>query len=227
MSGSKKINFFVHGATGKMGQNVLAILQRIKIVKCVDSLKLANVCIDFSSPEGVDRLLRDLKGTQTALVSGTTGLSDEQFKKLKIESNRRAILWSSNFSPGLWAVRSALKAFSAVADFDFTIDEIHHTEKKDNPSGTAITLHKDLEKAVGKKVDKPVGKRVGGVFGIHTITAGSKNELIRLEHTAMNRIVFAQGAVDSALWIVNQSPGLYSMDEFMTKSAFNHLTTTS
>ena len=126
-------------------------------------------------------------------------------------------MWSANFSPGLWALRKALKSFAAIKEFDFTIDEIHHTEKKDNPSGTALILQKDLEAAIGKKISKPLGRRVGGVFGIHTIMAGSKNELIKVEHTAMNRTVFAQGAVDAALWIVNQSTGYYSMDDFMAK----------
>ncbi len=215
MSKEKKTRIYVHGASGKMGQIASALLEATKNVEVVHSLHFAEVCVDFTSPAGIDKILRHLKGTKAALVTGTTGMSDSQFQKLKKESTKRAVLWSSNFSPGLWALRQALKAFSAIADFDYTIDEIHHTEKKDNPSGTALTLQKDLEKALGKKVAKPNGRRVGGVFGIHTITAGSKNELIRIEHTAMNRTVFAQGAVDAALWIVNKPIGYYSMDNFM------------
>ena len=213
----KKLNVFVHGSSGKMGQNVTAILQKMKSVTIAYETKEADVCIDFTSPAGMDHLLKQLKGTKTALVTGTTGLSDKQFQQLKKASAQRAVLWSSNFSPGLWAVRSALKAFASISDFDFAINEIHHTEKLDNPSGTAMTLQKDLEHAVGKKIAKPTGQRIGGVFGVHKITAGSKNELIQLEHTAMNRTVFAQGAVDSAVWIVNQPTGYYSMDDFMAK----------
>ena len=213
----KKMNIFVHGSSGKMGQNVTAILQKMKNVSIAYEAKSAQVCIDFTSPAGVSHLFEQLKGTKAALITGTTGLSEKHFQQLKKISSQRAVLWSSNFSPGLWAVRSALKAFASISDFDFGINEIHHTEKLDNPSGTALTLQKDLENAVGKKITKPTGQRIGGVFGVHTITAGSKNELIRLEHTAMNRTVFAQGAVDSAVWIVNQPPGYYSMDDFMAK----------
>jgi 4-hydroxy-tetrahydrodipicolinate reductase len=219
----KKLNIFVHGSSGKMGQNVMTILQRMKSVSVVYDLKSAHVCIDFSSSAGVTHLLKQIKGSRTALISGTTGLTEKQFQQLKKVSGQRAVLWSSNFSPGLWAVRSALKSFGSISEFDFSINEIHHTEKLDNPSGTALTLQKDLENAVGKRIAKPVGQRLGGVFGIHTITAGSKNELIRLEHTAMNRTVFAQGAVDSAVWIVNQASGYYSMDDFMTLSTKGRL----
>lgn len=218
MKADKKTKIFVHGASGKMGQIVSALLEANKKVDVVHALHTADVCIDFSAPAGVEKLLTKIKATKVAIVSGTTGLSETQYLKLKRESSKRAVLWSSNFSPGVWALRSVLKSFSAIKDFDFTIDEIHHTEKKDNPSGTALTLQKDLEAAIGKKIAKPLGRRVGGVFGIHTIMAGSKNELIKVEHTAMNRTVFAQGAVDAALWIVNQSSGYYSMDEFMSKS---------
>jgi 4-hydroxy-tetrahydrodipicolinate reductase len=104
-----------------------------------------------------------------------------------------------------------------IKDFDFKVEEIHHTQKKDNPSGTAKTLHSDLEKIVNKKVTLPRGLRVGHVFGIHKVTASSKSEKITFEHTALNREVFAEGALKAARWIVNKKYGYYSMDSLQEK----------
>ena len=75
------------------------------------------------------------------------------FKKLKKASAKRKIFWASNMSPGLWAFRQAMKGLSNISNFDFVMDEQHHTMKKDNPSGTAKTLHADLEKITGKKIN--------------------------------------------------------------------------
>ena len=109
----------------------------------------------------------------------------------------------------------SFKEFKIIAHFDFVIDEIHHTQKKDNPSGTAITLQSDLEKVIGKKIATPTGYRIGGIFGIHTVTAASQSEMIKIEHSALNRAVFAEGAVKAALWVVKKKSGFYSMDDLM------------
>lgn len=213
----KVLNVFVFGLNGRMGQEIQTILgatskSNLKLVK---QMKQADVIIDFSSPEGLSALVKEVKDLKCALVSGTTGSSKKQSDELRALSHSKAVLWSSNFSPGLWMFREALKAFKYADGFDFAMDEVHHTAKKDNPSGTALTLHKDLESITTSKITKPIGKRIGGVFGIHTVQAASPNEILRFEHMALNRRVFAQGALDAALWIVNQDAGLYSMDDFM------------
>lgn len=182
-------------------------------------LKQVDVWIDFSRPEGLMELLPVVQQNKTALVSGSTGFEGKQFSNVEAVSKKTPLFWASNMSVGLWTVRQAIKTLSTISHFDFALEEIHHTQKKDNPSGTAVTLHKDLEKAVGKKIAPAVGHRLGGVFGIHTITAASQSELIKLEHNALNRTVFAEGALKAALWIVKQPAGLYSMDDLMTKTA--------
>lgn len=172
-----------------------------------------DVWIDFSSAEGLAHLLKSTEKQKTPIVSGSTGLSDSDFKNLKIHSKQRALFWASNLSPGLWAFRQALQSFSSIANFDFAIDEIHHTQKKDQPSGTAKTLQADLEQAIGRKISTPSSHRLGGVFGVHNVIAASANEVITFQHQALNRSVFAEGALKAAGWLTERKPGLYSMDD--------------
>ena len=236
---AKKIKLGLFGSTGKMGvairqlvnasseftafvevcgkptgefENSFSSLKKIS----PKTLKEVDVWIEFSRPEGLLELLPVVQQSKTPLISGTTGFEKNQFSKVEQTSKKTAIFWASNMSVGLWTVRQAIKTLTTISHFDFALEEIHHTQKKDNPSGTAVTLHKDLEKAVGKKIPAAVGHRLGGVFGIHTITAASQSEMIKLEHNALNRTVFAEGALKAALWIVKQPAGLYSMDDLMT-----------
>lgn len=242
----KKINIGINGASGKMGQSLQKILKTtdhqlfIAVSKefCADfSFSVSNLenvekeildqvdlWIDFSSPEGLEKFLSHLSGQEKPIVSGTTGLEADQFAKLKKYSQKSAVFWASNFSRGVWALRQALKALSSVSDFDVEVVETHHIFKKDNPGGTAKTLHQDLQETMGKKIKTPYGKRIGGVFGIHEVAAASQNELLKFEHTALNREVFAEGAVKAAEWLMGQNSkakkvGLYSMDDMMLNSS--------
>jgi 4-hydroxy-tetrahydrodipicolinate reductase len=180
-------------------------------------LKEVDVWIDFTSPEGLSQLLKATEKLKTPIVSGSTGLSKKNFSDLKINAKKRKLFWASNMSLGLWAFRQAMKSLSPISNFDFAIEEIHHTKKKDNPSGTAKTLHGDLEKIVNKKVQLQEGLRIGGVFGVHTLTAASDNEMITMQHQALNRTVFAEGALLAGHWLVSQKNGLYSMDDMLLK----------
>ncbi len=179
--------------------------------------KKVDVWIEFSSIETLLNFLSESKSEKIKIVSGTTGLSGSEFKKIKAFSKKSALFWSSNMSPGLWAIRQALKAFSQISDFQFSIEETHHLQKKDNPSGTAVTLQNDLEKILHKKLKTPVGHRVENVFGVHKITAQSKSEVITVEHTALNRTVFAQGALKAAAFLVKKKQGFYSMEDLNSK----------
>jgi len=181
-------------------------------------LEDVDVWIDFSSPAGLSELIRRTRGFRTSIVSGTTGLSSTDFKNLKKEATSRPIFWASNMSPGLWAFRQAMKSLSLVQDFDFAIEEVHHNKKKDRPSGTAITLREDLEAITHKKIETPSSLRLGGVFGIHQVWAASSHEVITLQHQALSRSVFAEGAVKASLWLSQKTKGYFSMEDlFKTK----------
>lgn len=183
-----------------------------------DLLADVDVWIDFTSATGLMALLKATNKFNTSVVSGSTGLSKTDFTKLKTYSKKRKLFWASNLSPGLWAFRQALKSFESISTFDFSLEEIHHIHKKDRPSGTAKTLHADLEKITNKKIEAPISLRLGGVFGIHTVVAASENEFISIQHQALNRRVFAEGALLAADWLVKQQTGLYSMENMFFKN---------
>ena len=239
---SRKIKIALLGSNGKMGLHVQSLLKDNKsfeaylevtskkksklFKKSFEKLQLlpdsvlkdVDVWVDFSQPKASLDLIQTLQKYKTPVISGTTGFTASEFKTFTKYGQKAAFFWASNMSTGLWAVRQALKALKYISDFDVCVDEIHHTEKKDNPSGTAVTLHQDLETLLKRKIKTPHGQRIGRIYGIHTVTAASATELIKIEHQALSRSVFAEGALKAALWIVKQPPGLYSMDHLMTRS---------
>ncbi len=229
----------LYGASGKMGQAVEQVIagekslvpylavgknhSKVFSISVQDLNKIedeiledVDVWIDFTSAKGLLELLNKTQYLKTPVVSGSTGLSEQDFAHFKKQSNQRALFWASNMSPGLWAFRQALKSFASISEFDFAIEEIHHSQKKDRPSGTAKTLQNDLEKIIQKKIETPTSLRLGGVFGIHTVIAASANEVITMQHQALNRSVFAQGALLAARWIVTQKSGSYSMEHLFS-----------
>lgn len=233
----KKLRIGLFGGSGKMGQQVEMALQEtehtpylfvgrnpskhfsfsVTDLKNIEAeiLQEIDVWIDFSSADGLIELLQRTKNTP--IVSGSTGFKENQFKQLKKSSQKRPLFWASNMSIGLWAFRQALQSFGSVTDFDFSINEIHHNQKKDKPSGTALTLQDDLQKIVNKPIEAPTAQRLGGVFGIHTVYAASANEIISFQHQALNRKVFATGAIQAAEWAFDQKNGFYSMDDMLLK----------
>lgn len=235
----KKINLGLVGASGKMGLAIRECLDLKKFVPLVaisskncsefknqfttfndvspEVVKKVDVWIEFSSIETLMELCSKFKNLKIRIVSGTTGLSKSEFKKLQNFSKKSAVFWSSNMSPGLWALRQSLKSLSLISDFEFSIEETHHLQKKDNPSGTAITLQQDLEKILRKKLKTPVGYRLPDVFGVHKITAKSASEILTFEHIALNRSVFAQGALKAATFLVKKKQGFYSMADLNLK----------
>lgn len=230
----KKLNVAVIGASGRMGQEVLQALLQDPVtepslgvvrkgkaegfaktgagLQAADFKKI-NAVIDFSSIENFDAVLSFCAQNKLPLVTGTTGLSPEQLKALQKFAKKTPILWSPNMSLGVAAVAEALRAFSGLEGFDFQIEEIHHNKKKDRPSGTALFLQKELERQVKVRCPQPVSIRGGGVFGVHKVYAMAENETICIEHTALNRRLFAVGAVRAAKWLSMQTAGLYELKD--------------
>lgn len=220
-----KIKIGVIGASGRMGQEIQAVISKNEQLEnyCpVDrneepGVKASgvDVWIDFSSPDALSKNLEWAVSNKKAFVCGTTGFSQEHYHLLDEAAQKIPVLWASNMSMGVAVLNEALKVFSAIADFDFQIEEIHHNKKKDKPSGTAITLKQNLEKVLKKSVPETLAIRGGGVFGVHKIFAMSDEEVLTFEHTALNRTVFAKGAVQAATWLVTQKPGLYQIRDVL------------
>ncbi|NGX38643.1 MAG: 4-hydroxy-tetrahydrodipicolinate reductase [Chlamydiae bacterium] len=201
-SNTKKVKVFLVGASGKMGQMVATLAEKDPEVELSD---VGDVVIDFSTPEGT----RAAIALGKPLVSGTTGLSEEIFNELAALSKRVPVLHSPNFSLGialcfemLEQMSAKLKKFSQIE-----IQEIHHTQKVDAPSGTALKMAEILG------VDKVHSERIGDVVGIHQVNFLFNNEKLSLRHEALSREAFAQGALVAAKFLFNKPPKLYSLGE--------------
>ena len=198
-----------------------------------DAVKDADVYVSFTTPEAEVANLPVVANLGKKIVMGTTGFTEEQMKKIKdAVSNRVPAVFSPNYSIGvnmLFRLLRMMKLFPS--DYDFSILEIHHTGKKDAPSGTAKRMGEMISEArgytsiihgrEGLSIRKPdeleiLSVRAGGVPGVHELIIAGSHEMIRIEHTAFSRKVFAQGALYAVEWIYKQEkPGIYSMDDVL------------
>jgi len=232
----QKLKVGLVGASGRMGQEITEILKtktdmELHLAVCRSAslaefaytrptpncpeAKEVDIWIDFSSPELLKKLLSVAMKNKAPVVSGTTGLTAADHAALKRAAKSIPVLWASNMSLGVAVLAEALEVFSRIRSFDFQIEEFHHNRKKDRPSGTAKSLQEKLEKAVGRKLPEPLSIRGGGIFGIHKIHAMAEEEHIVFEHMALNRAVFARGAVEAAQWLCSKKKGFYSMRDVL------------
>jgi 4-hydroxy-tetrahydrodipicolinate reductase len=210
----KAIYFGLTGASGRMGQEILKVIKKEKVFIFSEDPKRASAWIDFSSPQGMRKAIDFCVKHKLPLVSGTTGLASAEEKKLSTASKQIPILWASNMSLGVAILRHAIRSFSLHQEgFDYQIIETHHRYKKDKPSGTAQSLQKELKKVIKKNISDPLAIRGGGVIGHHQVLAMSDEEVLSFEHTAIDRAVFARGALRAVQWLVDQRPGLYEIDD--------------
>jgi 4-hydroxy-tetrahydrodipicolinate reductase len=197
--------------------------------KLNDAIKNADVYVTFTSPAAEVQNLPIVADLGKRIVLGTTGFTEEQSSKIRTAVEKKVpAVFSPNYSVGvnvLFKLAEILKAFPA--EYNFSISEIHHTAKKDAPSGTAVKMGEIISGIRGytatvhgregtsvRKADELeiVAMRAGGVPGIHDLIVAGPYEMLRIEHTAFSRNVFAQGAVYAADWLSKQTnPGIYSM----------------
>ncbi|MBZ9628586.1 4-hydroxy-tetrahydrodipicolinate reductase [Psychroflexus sp. CAK1W] len=224
---------------GKMGKTVeeIAQLRNHDIVYITSDeidtteLKKADVAIDFSIPEAAFTNIASCLENNVAIVSGTTGWLnqyEEAVEVCKSESGR--FLYASNFSVGVnifFELNSYLaKIMSGIEEYNVQMKEIHHLEKKDAPSGTAISLADQIIQESDYQTwnhppqnDKTsIGidaERKAGVFGFHDVTYDSEIDTISISHNAKSRKGFAHGVVIAAEWILKQNTGVYSMKDVL------------
>jgi len=230
-----------HAASPFLGQDLgtLAAIDTLETVVSDNVEKLfqkADAIIDFTVPVAT-RNHAVLSGKYgTALVVGTTGLSDGDQDEIVKASKNAAIVQAANFSIGVNLLLGLTEQVAArLGDgYDLEILEMHHRHKVDAPSGTALALGQaaasgrgvDLNNVSVRVRDGQTGPRRpgdigfatlrgGGVVGDHTVMFASDAERIEISHHAQSRGIFASGAVRAACWAANQSPGLYSMGEML------------
>lgn len=197
----------------------------------------ADVWIDFTRPAATLAALDSLKHTSVrAAIIGTTGFSDEEEAEIAEAAKTLAIVKAGNFSVGV----NLLQALTRMAaerlgpDWDIEVLETHHRRKVDAPSGTALMVGEAAATGRGKPLselraapyDGPDAKRragsigfavrrSGGVIGQHEVSFASDMEILSLSHTAIDRAVFAHGALGAAAWALRQDAGLYDMDDVL------------
>jgi 4-hydroxy-tetrahydrodipicolinate reductase len=225
---------------GKMGQEIdaLAREQGETIAKVFEidnpvrpqDLADIDVCIDFSIPDSVLSNIRAAAEARRDIVVGTTGW-DKHLPAIRSMVKDSGLLYSSNFSLGMniffRIAASAAELMRNSAEYDPYIEEIHHRQKADSPSGTALSLGRILLARIDRKkgilAQPSEGKippdklhiasiRAGTVTGIHTVGFDSEADLIELRHTAKNRRGFALGALTAARWLKGRK-GVYTMDD--------------
>lgn len=197
----------------------------------------AQVWIDFTTPAATLDALNALSSTPVRVaIIGTTGLTPAQEQQVAAHATRIAIVRSGNFSLGVnllaALVRQAAKALGP--EWDIEITEAHHRRKVDAPSGTALLLGEAAAKGRGAALAdvrlparegitgaRPEGGigfavvRGGGIVGEHTVAFAAEREVLTLSHQALDRAVFADGALAAAAWAAAKPPGLYSMADVL------------
>ena len=228
------MQFYLNGASGRMGQ---AILAEVSAEAMVQQLENCDVVIDFSVHEATLPLVRESARHKKPVVIGTTGHERAEREAITRFSREIPIVWASNFSIGINLLQHLTAEAAKVLhkNFDPEIIEMHHRKKKDAPSGTAQQLKELLcsiysieEKRVvyGRKglscerENKPpeIGVhaiRGGDIVGEHTVIFAGEGERIELIHKASDRRIFARGALRAAHWVHGRAPGLYGMKDVL------------
>jgi len=226
----KQLRIALCGASGRMGRQIAALGahdNRITINSAFSKgyrkqalttfLKLADVLLDFTLPKASLGFVQAAAKARIPAVVGTTGFSPAQLKKLRSYAKRIPLFLAPNMSPGMNLLfELAHKASSALADYDITITETHHTSKVDAPSGSAKRLREAVENGRKRKSRiETVSIRAGNIIGDHTLLLAGPDERIELTHRAQSRDVFARGAINAALWVAKKRPGIYTMRDLL------------
>ena len=199
-------------------------------------LTSAEGIIDFTAPGATVELAALAAQMRIVHVIGTTGLSKEDFVRLKAAARHAVVVQSGNMSLGVNLLAAVVKrvARSLDEDFDIEILEMHHNRKVDAPSGTALLLGQaaaegrgiDLDGHSDRVRDGHTGAREKGhigfatlrggtVVGEHTVIFASEGERIEFAHKAESRVIFARGALKAAMWGFGRKPGYYSMADVL------------
>jgi 4-hydroxy-tetrahydrodipicolinate reductase len=220
----KKSTIAILGATGRMGKLLMTAaladptwvatpLGRADDTRA--ALRTVDIAIDFTTPSASVQHAQIAAELQKPLVIGTTGLDAAQMQILREASKRTAIVYARNFSLGIHVLRQLVTraARDLPPEYQIEIVEAHHTHKKDAPSGTGLAL---AEAAMRAGVTPPIhALRLGGIIGDHAVHFANAQEVITLEHRAIDRAVFAIGALRAARWLITQPPGFYGMDDLI------------
>lgn len=259
------ISIAINGAAGRMGRRLVALAAEdsdLRVVGALDRTEVGqdagllagikkldvpvtpslsgkvDAVIDFTVPAGTRAAIETCVKTGSALVIGTTGLTEADQKLIDDAAGQIAVLQAPNMSLGvnLLFALAAQVARRLGDDYDIEITEAHHRFKKDAPSGTALGIAQAICEATGKSITKDVvhgrhgddvtrqrgqigmhALRMGDVVGEHTASFATLGERLELTHVATTRDVFARGALRAAKWLAapDRKPGRYRMADVL------------
>ena len=202
----------------------------------MEAFKKTDVIIDFSTPKASLEILKYAKKLKKKVVIGTTGFNSKQNNLIKNYSKKIAIFKSGNMSLGINLLEYVVSIFSKKipSNYQIGISDDHHKRKVDYPSGTALMLANAVSKGKNKNLESIKGKmflnksgslqknkinffisRKGNTIGKHSVNFNNKIENIELKHTAFSRDLFADGALNAAVWISKRNRGLFSMQDML------------
>lgn len=192
----------------------------------------ADVLLDFTVPEATHRHVETAVRLKKPMVIGTTGLGQETHEAIRRLALVAPVVQSPNMSIGVNLCFKVLAEMAGVLGeaYDVEITEVHHRQKQDAPSGTALRMARVIAEALGWELDQvavygrqgQTGERghreigiqairAGEIVGEHTVLFGGPGEVIELTHRALSRDTFARGALRAAAWVCRRPPGLYDM----------------
>lgn len=246
-----RVNVAISGAAGRMGHIVKETIDAAdnmhfavgfdqkplenSIYDVCESFNyqgMVDVVIDFSHPSALQNLLKFCLEKKVPVVIATTGLNSEHMIMIEEASKEIPILQSSNMSLGVAILKSLVKQAAkslAPRGFDIEILEKHHRRKKDAPSGTTISIAKEIQSVLPERyefindrnaVEGPRGKneigmpviRGGSIVGEHEVFFCGEDEIIAISHEALSPKIFALGAVMAANYLLTVPPGIYSIE---------------
>ena len=250
------LNVLLNGCCGRMGQSIARQLsdnESVKILAGVDPAGVAyadfpvyrslfdvsekaDVIIDFSNHSGTGALLEYALRNSLPVVLSTTGHTREELVLVEEASKQIPVFRSANMSLGINVLMTLCKNAAEILKdgFDIEIVEMHHNQKLDAPSGTALLLADGINSVLEeraeyvydrhstreKRTKHEIGMhaiRGGTVVGEHSVIFAGTNEVLTLSHSAGSREVFASGAIKAAEFLVGQKPGLYNMDHMISQ----------
>lgn len=217
---------------GKTGGKVLELLREQQIPHTVfdsqntptsDKLKGHDVIISFLSGDVFLEYMPLLIASQIPVVTGSTGIKWPADLDQKLKEKNLKWIHATNFSLGMNLVQQMIfimkEAAKILTDYEFTMHEVHHTKKLDSPSGTALSWKS------WSGHDFPItSERIGDVIGLHEIKLKTKTEEISLKHEALDRKIFAEGALFAARKLLsnkNIAPGFHLFQDVVKKELFN------
>lgn len=229
-----KIALLGYGKMGKVIEKIALsrgheIVLRKDANQSFEGLATADIAIDFSTPESALDNITECLESGIPVISGTTGWLEDYRKVAELcEAKNGAFIYGSNFSLGVNLFFEINKMISTTMrrfpQYKVTMEETHHTEKKDAPSGTAISLAKDIIEnsdysswALENAKENEIlidAKRIENVAGTHVVEYNSDEDSIEFRHTAHNREGFAFGAVIAAEWLQDKK-GIYTMKDVL------------